>query len=426
MKRIFRILLVILLLSGSVFAQKNGKEKLIPAAAKKQQAVKNQVIASYNYLYNPIIIITVDGDVYRGFFVSADSGNINAMVNGQQESFNFREISSIKIKRSRNLSNYGVTGMLWGLYLGNHLLFRNNSNPTAYMDYIKSDDIFQAGLYNILSLAVGVGLGYIVGAVAEPLEAEFNLEDPNVVPKEEFKRFLSMLQKKNNQSAFHLNFSAGRVYSSLTEDLAKVLESQGMIYQNDNSANSYYSYYEPDYTTNGINLLRNIDISYNIKPEIEVGIGFMWLGNENLYRSSASYYSGNTNIKTATGSFNGTGYFAKVQYSPIKKYLSEMFDLKASFGMGWANLKYNLTYQFETKINNISYHDNRSYNLDESKFATNFGLEAKFILSPHSSLSLYYEITYMDKVTLPASFMGNEIKLSPTSSSLGLNFGINI
>jgi len=438
MKKLLLMMIVFVLLTFcQVSAQKKGNDKILPNPPKAKTTQKiadedstalSSLIISSDYLYNMILVVNKKGEVKNGFFVGVDSSGIYFLFKGKTEKLDLDELSYIKISRTRKYSGHGLTGGLWGMWLGNIMFWQAKGQPTVYLrDYGRSEDFYGFLAADLAFAAAGIGLGYLAGALFERKDATYQFSGNTISRKKELNRMIDAVKGTTGVSKYHLSIYTSQVNSRGTDDFKNMITEYGL-----KPSSYYYDYYytSDNSVLSNINLLRKLQFTYSLYPDLDFGLAVNFLGIPDIYAARSGYYS-NSGTRV-NGIFHATGYNAVAVYSPLKKFMPEDINWTLGCGLGLVNVDYSTSFSLDTTIymggvSKAIYEHQTSY---VKKTLVSMELFSDIVFNISSAATLGFNLDYMlvPQVTFPkmvtqSSGTIRKFTVSPGGFSFGISLG---
>ena len=263
-----------------------------------------------------ILIFRTDREVLRGAAVDLRGDTIVVSSPLGDVTLSFAAISRIILRLEAGPSRGPIYGGVLAAYASAAIILSVGDRD----GFVKPDNLAAYGLLAIPSIAVGVGIGYLFDHDSRPVEDVFDFTGSDAEKDRERGRLIAALARVQHRRKIHVSLQSGEVYSNLP---ALVLPDPYGNY--DHSA------------ANGFNLLRKIQVTYSVTPEVEAGAGLLWFGETGQSRFGYEYFAdGSNKTYSELQSFNALGKMAVATYEPLKQLLGPGFSVKLGGGVGAA------------------------------------------------------------------------------------------
>jgi hypothetical protein len=280
---------------------------------------KGLVTANKNLLYNLVTVVNVEGDVSRGFLVGLRADTLILYKDEQNDEFSVQNLQAVTINTKGNDSRGLLIGGILGMYLGNLAFFQVENQPTAYW---RGESEGWKAIASILMAFVGGGVGYLIDISTQDDTEEFTFSGDKEDQMKELNRLTAFIKGKQlMESKVHLGVQMSQVntrYSEIHED----------------EKNPYYYGYDE---VTSFNLLRKIQLTYQIQEDLEIGGVISWFGEPSIFWYSN--FGGGTNV-TVTQTYDGVGYYAVAVYHPLASIFSKQISWGIGAGIGLSNVDF--------------------------------------------------------------------------------------
>jgi hypothetical protein len=277
------------------------------------------VTANKNLLYNLVTVVSVDGDVSRGFLVGTKADTLILFKDEQNAEFPVRKLLTVTINTQGNNLRGLLIGGILGMYLGNLAFFQVENQPTAYW---RGESEGWKAIASILMAFVGGGVGYLIDISTQNDTEEFTFSGDKKDQIKELDRLRAFLKGEQLiESKVHLGIQMSQVNTRYSE------------FRADENDPYYYGYDE----VTSFNLLRKIQLTYQIQEDLEIGGAISWFGEPSIFWYSN--FGGGTNVMV-TQTYDGVGYYAVAVYHPFASIFSELISWSIGAGIGMGNIDY--------------------------------------------------------------------------------------
>lgn len=358
-------------------------------------------------ILSPVFMITNYQQYLDGLLMGLVSDSLVYLSDNRVSIIALKDIRVIKIGLlpEEEFGNI-LTGALAGAYLGQILLFSDESSSGFYLR--KGDIAPTAYFADLLTGAAGGLLVYLLEGSGRSKDRVFGLQADNRASRaenmEKFKRFLLSDNDGQEQPAphkLHLALQASQVISRY---------SKLPVQEDDRSG--WYIYHEK---RSSFNMLRKLQLTYSISENIALGAAMMFIGEpginqsgyyyeredqENPDDSSFSIYKS----REIDESYSGTGYYAVIQLSPRVSIFPGILQMDAGLAIGGARIRYENKSQIFESLNYSypPYHIENSKSLFSKKidkwvFSAGLSVNAGIRLSGEYTLLLTGDYVFVPK-----------------------------
>jgi hypothetical protein len=353
-----------------------------------------------------IIVYTLDQAPVSGFMVGIKSDTLIILSSGQTVKVSRSDLSKVIILKE-NKDKIGLKlGMIMGLYVGNLLLFKAEDQSTVYL---ATDPIEYFLLCNMGFL----GLGGLIGHLFDPglsEEVVLDFTENEQLDLQSWKKIENTFYSDSPRHKIHFS-----VYSSHLHDLATA---QHKSFFKDYLHISNFRDYGMGVPDEIINLWRRIQITYDLRPDLEVGSTLAFLG-EPFFRG---YSYSRSPYVSLVEQLRNTGYYLSFFYYPFQsgRNINKIY-WNVGLSLGIADIDYVLkTEIYSTPLPpiKISKHPISLLVSSELYFSRTgtvaFGLQADYAFIPQQ------RIGGIPEIGLPAK------KLNFSNGGIGILFKINL
>jgi hypothetical protein len=393
----------------------SGKEARIPAASDLQ--------------FSSVIVILRSGAMLGGALVGVESDAVVLQRKGQEEKIPRQDIRRITIEKESNRSRSAFQVMLLGTYLGNVLLFRAEDEPAFYL----RNDLCSGAiaLWETIIVGASTGLGFLLSGVLERNEQVFEFSDSakeNLANWDRLKRFIMGM---GDQKKLHLSLQGGRIYPRISSRYKSLFQAAG--YEVSKSAYCYYGGCAGE--ASDLNMLRKVQLTYSIKPYLDVGLAMSWLGerpisgykeiNFQVYDPYWGYQYTAHDYHNFSQQVSSMGYFAVGVFRPFFKQAPRNITWNVGFGVGMIETNFRLeshyydyyTYADSTEVSNLS----------KQQIGALAFMELNFNLTKGLSLGFAADYAFAPAIEAPG-FPEAEIpaqRIGGVNGSIGFNLGLH-
>jgi hypothetical protein len=310
-------------------------------------------------------------------------------------------------------------GMLIGFYGGNLKWYTAENQPTAFLT--KGHNTSDLSITTIFANCAFIGLGGLLGhffdtRLTNDIILDFTTDDQeNLAAWQRIEKIFNP-----DPDAHKIHFC---VYSSYLYMLATT-QHRSFFKKYTGIANDRYPY-DSDQASQ-INLIRRIQICYNLKPGLEIGPTLVFLGEPSFAGSRFESVNDNYFYYYLQEKLNSVGYYFSVSYHP---FLSFQNKNNICWNMGLSLGVADFNYILETRFSSTSVAETmRQKNISKQTFSfllsselyftristVAFGLQADFAFVPQQRINAVPEIG------LPSR------KLNFSNGGIGILIKINI
>jgi len=402
------LILIMLAYPCNTFGKQQHKQSLISIS---------QTNIAPDVFYKKVVVYLKGGDVLTGLLVGVENDLFIIRAGKKNEKVPLNNITKITIETERKLGQHLSCGMILGTYLGNAIFNRAENQPIAYMKKIESGwEIF---FQNAMFVSLGGGLGYLFSMIAEREEKKFNFEGSDQKRQDEWRRFLKYMSQERSRKRLHISIQGGSVFTNVSRKYSGILENSGfwiLLYQPQKIS------YGWDYGMNpasNFNLLRKLQLSISLKPQIEFGVALISLGEPFLH--------GENRESWVNQSLSTNGIYAVGIYKFFISEIPKGFSWNVGAGAGAAKVDFSLEH-----IEYFGYpiYDEvvvTSHSIKETRFSTVFFTELNFYLYNSLSLGLVADYVFVPSENAPGIPELNipEQRLRLGNGSIGFNFSFH-
>jgi hypothetical protein len=387
-----------------------------------------KIPATKSLLFNNVIILPRKSGVLAGILVGIDGDAVVILRKGQEEKIPWREMQTMTIEVEKNKRQTIVLTMLAGIYLGNVLVLRDTSQPSFYLGRHNGDSAWWYVWNEAIIVGASSGLAFLVGGLFGKAEKIFEFtgsEKPDLQKWEALKKFILGTE---GSPKIHLSVQGGWVFPKLTNRYRSLFQDAGY-----NVWRTQYSYSGQDlWLASELNLLRKIQLTYSIRPSVEVGAALCFLGEPSLYGQKEisvqvynpiwnSWYTSSQTL-FMDQSFSSTGYFLVGIYKPFMRTLPRILSWNVGLGLGASRTK------LTTAISSYQYgYSPSGFVISKTQFCSLLFTELKLDLSNSLSFGLTADYMFAPSLQAPAlADVGIPVqKLRVENGSLGFTMGFH-
>lgn len=343
-------------------------------------------------------ILTRDGTMKTGWFIGTYGDTLVAQIAKRTERISRKDLVRVDVERPTERSAATLAGLLAGVYVGNALALKADTQPFLFM---RDNEGGEIALYSALFGLVGGVLGNLVGGASGNV-AVFNFPVDEGGNSAAWDDFLESNSVGPHRGTVHLSFQGSWVSGALPTS-----EKVGSSY--------YFGQYSG---ASSLNMVRKAQLTYSLNGALDVGLAFVWLGQPSISTYGPSY----SNVMTV--SLEGTGRYAIAVVQPLWKLGLKSLQWDIGGGVGVATYKcqassppYYFTYD--------SLWAGTSVDQNKTTFSTLLYTELKVFPSDFFSIGVAADWAYVpDRVPAVRGFTFDSERLGTTSIGFVLSFHI--
>ncbi|MEK9138012.1 MAG: hypothetical protein AAB393_12875, partial [Bacteroidota bacterium] len=177
------------------------------------------------------------------------------------------------------------------------------------------------------SIAIGAAIGYLVDPGYSQVEEVFDFRGSGEEKSRERSRLVRAAVDVSRERKVHITFQGSHVNSSIPK-----LSLPGA-----------YPYYD-DGVTSRFNLLRRVQATYSLVPEVEAGIAIVWFGEPPQFTFGYEFLgTGDSRNYNGSQTFEAIGKYVVALYNPLYHVLDSHIDFKVGGWLGAASISYRRT-----------------------------------------------------------------------------------
>lgn len=270
--------------------------------------------------YKRVLIFRSSSGAVSGHLIAVEQDKLHVLTTSGEELISRTDITRV-IARAEPRSGQGLGyGMLIGSYASILLLGARDESGT-FLHSRLDETPFVILLGFLPGMAVGAGVGYLVDPGSDGSDELFDLSGSPESSQTEWQRLANAL-KPHEHNKFHISAQGSHLYDFNFSDPF------------------FYSQYDRE-DFSSFNLLRKLQFTYSVLPEVEVGIALAPFGELGISKSKYDNpTSGQSRSLSLKKTLKATGYYLVAQYKPLSQRMPERFDLNIGAGMGWMSIDY--------------------------------------------------------------------------------------
>jgi hypothetical protein len=391
MKRITIILFLLQIFTAEFIAQSNHK------GSREAEGI---ILANAEIIHKRVTVTEKDGNVSYGFLIGFKSDTLLMNIGLDRYKHCIKDVRFISIDIEHENYKGFLTGTILGLYLGSLAFFKDENQPIAYMRDIEPIGIVLMGF---LSATVGGGVGYLIEKGSSKDQEVFIFsDDPNswIAEYQRSKDFILGVKKKK---LVHLSLQLSQVHTRMAE-----LDDPD------------YHYYD----ATSFNMLRKLDITYQLTDKFCLGAAVSWFGEPEFYFSNWSMDYYNQKSIHVNQKYTGTGYYLIGYYEPLSKTGLKSISWRLGLGLGFCNIDYSVHVSKETDLEYPYQFIENEENIDKIKQSIMCCTNLDFYIHEGFSLGFSADYVYLsEKMTAIPEIGMKERNLG--NYSVGFNFSLH-
>lgn len=403
-KKTLYIVLILALLALLVSTRDAFGQKVKPSLLSSI----SQMPTAPSMFFSKVVVYLQEGGVFTGLLVGVENDLLVVRSGGRDKNIHLSNLAKVSIEREEKMGRDLFYGLILGTYLGNQIFNRAENQPIAYMKDI--DLGWEFLLQNVIFAAVGGGFGYLLGLVFEKEEKVFDFNGSDKKRQAKWRQFIRYIMGDRVSKRVHLSIQTGHVFTDLQRKYTDLLKNAGYY-----MGRSYD--FEP---ASDFNLLRKLQITISIKPEIEVGIALISVGEPSIYGVKWEIGS------LVNQSLNTTGCYAIGIYKPFLTKMPKRIAWNIGAGVGAAKVDFCLEDIFHSGYPSYT-SVITPHNISKNYFSAVVFTELNFYIYNTLSLGLIADYVYVppeDVPEIPELGIPNQ-KLRFGNGSVGLTFGLH-
>ncbi len=290
----------------------------LPGSAADSEPVSDkdhQAPAAARLLIDQVEVFLRMGGILSGILVDITDKTVILLRAGQEQEIPKQEVKAIIVKEKyRNI----LSSVLLLTYLENLIfLTGRDDQPPFYANHYESYVGFLYG--EAILLSANIGLVFLLSEALGISDKVFEFTGNDEDIRAEWERFKTSLRKSRRWQKLRLSLQAGRVYPQIWNRRSSFLRDGG-----------FYVYRDPSL----FNLLRRIQITYSLTPDLEIGLAHGWFSEPMLraWRYREAPYSS----LSLQESFSSNGYYLVGIYRPFSRTLPNALSWDIGLGAGAA------------------------------------------------------------------------------------------
>jgi hypothetical protein len=360
--------------------------------------------------YAETTIHLINGTTLRGFLLGLEEQALVISVSQGRKAIPLGEIERVVVRAGNKGDPSVAFGSILGLYAGSLFYVHESGQPLGYMGTITSP----LGLV-LCDMAVVAAGGFFFGLL-DPwkgaYERTYNFSGNGPERLARWERLRLGLAGVEPRRSVHLTLQAGSILAGGAGRYKKALDAAGYVPGND------YSFivagYESDLYTNDVgsfNLIRKIQLTFDLKPSLEVGLAYYPLSEPVVMAGKDSdTFQGDLEYDRfgyVRQTFAATGVYAVAVYKPLTGRLPKTLSWGIGLGLGVARFNYRLkAYEREIVLHNdywvYSQDSNDSFAYAKTVPSVVVSTQFDWFLGANASLGLTADYVTGPSVRVPA------------------------
>ncbi|HPI21283.1 MAG TPA: hypothetical protein PKY56_13035 [Candidatus Kapabacteria bacterium] len=401
MKNLIKLFIVIFLFNNFLFAQEEKSNNVFEISDSKELIKMYRNLTDVKFLFSPIVLILQDTTV-SGLFLGLINKEIHILQDQKIVYVNIENVKKIKIQYKDLCHSDFFNAFFMGAY--SMLLFyqMDNYGSTYNWSFLKEkhEDSFLIDprfLSSLASASVCGTISYVANKSNRLLD--FEMKEELFSDEDIHYEFSKLLKGETNQKKLHIKFQFGWINPTI-----KNLSTNYIILQNN-------TYYFSENSATNFNTFRNLNISYSLLSDLDLGISYYNLTENDNKFSTDSFF--------VFLRYENSAYMLNASYYPFRKWLPSIIDLNVGAGMGIAKIQFSYPeiYHIISQPNdNKIIHKTNSYN----KLCLSTSLDLGINITNNFTLGLS-----SDYIVIPGDFSlpeANNRKIFPDNINLSNYF----
>lgn len=336
------------------------------------------------------IVFRPNQEAISGRLIRVGDNSLVVLTLHHEEEIMFEDISRVILSGESRSSKGVIHGALLGGYAVTALVGATDSKPTGYL---RRDYSSGLGILVILipSVFAGGGIGYLLDPGTDGREEMFDFTGSHGSQTAERKRLQNELKDTKREHGVHISVQGSQIFPSVV----KAEESQS----------SYWGGY--GYEVSDFNVLRRLQVTYSILPNVEVGLASVWFGEPSHYHDLGEWsQSGYSRWGGTLTSLDAVGRHLVVVYKPFPESLDGRYELAFGSGIGISSIQYqrNTSVNETVVVNNVSTtsYFNSPFEISETMLSGFVYAQASMKLTENLSLGLIFDYIVAPSKEAPA------------------------
>lgn len=389
---------------------------------------ETRIPATKSLLFNNVFILPQKGGVLAGILVGIDNDAVVILKKGQEEKIPWREMKTITIEVEKNKRQGVWLTMLAGIYFGNILVLRDKSQPPFYPRRYDGDSVWWYAWIEALIVGASSGLAFSVGRLFGKGEKTFEFAGGEKADLRKWEALKKFILGVDGAMKIHFSVQGSWVFPKITDRYRSLLQDAGY-----NIWRTEHYYGEQDsWRASEFNMLRKIQLTYSIRPDVEVGAALCFLGEPSLYGQKETsfqvynpiwnYWYTSSQTLFMEQSFSSTGYFLVGIYKPFLRTLPRILSWNLGLGLGVSRTK------LKTAISSYQYeYPPSGFEISKTQLCSLLFTELKLNLSNYLSFGLTADYMFapsLQAAAIPEAGIPAQ-KLRVENGSIGFTMGFH-
>ena len=270
--------------------------------------------------YTRVLIFRLSAGAVSGRLMAVEQDTLRVVTTSGEELIGRTGITRVIVRGEPRSGEGAGYGMLIGGYASVYLLGARDESGTFLHPRIEERPfVILFGL--IPGVAIGAGVGFLVDSGSDGTDELFELSGSPESRQTEWRRLANVL-KPQEYKKFHISAQGSHLFDF-------------------NFSDPFFdSPYDPEGVTR-FNLVRKLQCTYSLLPEVEVGVALVPFGELGLVRYRYDNLAPDLSRSLSlTKTLKSTGYYLVAQYKPLRQSMPEPFELNIGAGIGWMSIDY--------------------------------------------------------------------------------------
>lgn len=346
--------------------------------------------------FSKVMAYLKEGGILSALLVGVENDNLILRAGGQNKKIPLNSLARVIIETEKETKRNIFHGALSGIYLGNLIFLRAENQPLAYMQDTEANAL---GLFliNVIFASAGGGLGYLAGSFLEKSEKTYDFTGGELKKQAEWNQLITYITGGvHRPRKLHFSIQAGHVFTRVSSQYLDLLENAGYSVYKFNPRQDTNSWDYGFVAAKDFNLVRKVQITYSLKPEIEIGVSLFSLGEPQIYgekwRSGQAFY--------VSQSLYTTGLYAIGIYKPFLSQMPRGISWHIGAGLGVAKMNFNLKTEIDRGYP-IYTEVITEYIISKTSFSSVIFAELNFYLSEAFSLGFSADYVFVPSEEVP-------------------------
>ncbi|PLX30909.1 MAG: hypothetical protein C0600_07090 [Ignavibacteria bacterium] len=274
----------------------------------------------------PVYIFRDGEQALGGRLIDADDSLLLLHRDGVPYAVPFSDAVSIRMPGRPVAGRAFVYGMFLAAYVSNHFFWSRENQIGSFLNTYPDEKVgFLAS-----NLGTGLVIGsivYLFASASDQDEEEFHVLHGNVHGQNEKNRFMSFVKRDDSKPSMHVSVQMSTVAPVESNRAMKLLNESGFSDVHSNSISWQHR------ALTDFNILRKLQATFSIRPDICFGLSYMDLA-ERYSTYSATGKAPDGSRQEVEFMQDLTGWYAVGTYEPLLRHLNQPLEWKIGVGLG--------------------------------------------------------------------------------------------